>query len=237
MSGSGANLAGCASCKGRCCREYTVNVTLADVRRLAAGMALHPREFVTLKEKEDGDFRFRPGGPLYDLRLRHRPVTQGCVFLMEIAPGHARCGAYVHRPRVCANFPAALTGNTLSIRDNTLCGDSDSWNLTAMDLPALRANIMRNREAWGEHLRRAEQWNAWVDRGHRTLSEDAFYDFVLAPEQLDEPERPERPEQPEEKAGSGAGKGVDEGVATTVGQDADVHDADVRDADVRDTDV
>ncbi|WP_181860958.1 YkgJ family cysteine cluster protein [Streptomyces diacarni] len=214
MSGSGANLAGCASCKGRCCREYTVNVTLDDVRRLAAGMALHPREFVTLKEKEDGDFRFRPGGPLYDLRLRHRPDTQGCVFLMEIAPGHARCGAYVHRPRVCANFPTSLTGNTLSIRENTLCGDSDSWNLTAMDLPALRANIMRNRAAWGEHLRRAEQWNARVDRGHRALSEDAFYDFVLTPE------------QPEEKAAATA----EEGAATAAGQNAAARDAAAQDA-------
>ncbi|WP_173873223.1 YkgJ family cysteine cluster protein [Streptomyces albus subsp. chlorinus] len=180
MSGSGVNLAGCASCEGRCCREYAVNVTVGDVRRLAAGMALHPREFVTLKAKKDGDFRFRPGGPLFDMRLRHRPGTEGCVFLMEIAPGHARCGAYAHRPRVCANFPAALKGNTVSIRDDTLCGGSDSWNLTAMDLPALRANLLRNRAAWREHLRIAEEWNARVDQGWRTLSEDAFYEFILS---------------------------------------------------------
>ncbi|MER7970425.1 YkgJ family cysteine cluster protein [Streptomyces sp. NPDC096080] len=181
MSGSAAALAGCASCKGRCCREYTVNVTMDDVRGLATGMALHPREFLALQEKDDGDFRFRRDGPRYDIRLRHRPDTEGCVFLMEIAPGHARCGAYAHRPRVCANFPASLSRNTVAIRDNTLCGDADSWNLTAMDLPGLRANILRNRAAWTEHLRLAERWNAHVDSSHRTRSHDELYDFILEP--------------------------------------------------------
>ncbi|MEU7320804.1 YkgJ family cysteine cluster protein [Streptomyces griseoviridis] len=184
MSGPEANLAGCASCKGRCCREYTVNVTMADVRGLATGMALHPREFVALKEKDDGDFRLTRGGPLFDIRLRHRPDSEGCVFLMEIAPGHARCGAYVHRPRVCANFPAGLTRNTVAVRDKTLCGDADSWNLTAMNLPALRANILRNRAAWTEHLRMAERWNAHVDASHRSRSHDELFAFILQPDIL-----------------------------------------------------
>ncbi|MGK4908381.1 YkgJ family cysteine cluster protein [Streptomyces albus] len=243
MSGSGANLAGCASCKGRCCREYTVNVTVADIRKLATGMALHPREFVALKEKDDGDFRLRPGGPKFDLRLKHRPVTEGCVFLMEIAPGHARCGAYAHRPRVCANFPAALIGNTVTIRSDTLCGGSDSWNLTAMDLPALRANIMRNKAAWREHLRIAEQWNARVEGGWRTRSEDELFAFILAAEQQDSAERsassepsvPSEQPEPAEDAdvpgrpgeaagpdGSGAAEGAAGDVAGTVvadGQD------------------
>ncbi|MER8235789.1 YkgJ family cysteine cluster protein, partial [Streptomyces sp. NPDC094049] len=180
MSASGRSLGGCASCGGRCCREYTVNVTMADVRRLAAGMALHPREFVTLREKDDGDFRFRREGPMYDLRLRHRPDTEGCVFLMEIAPGHARCGAYVHRPMVCATFPAALTRNTVSIRDNTLCGDANAWNLTVMDLPGLRSDILRNRAAWSEHLRTADRWNALVDASHHSRTHDDLYEFILS---------------------------------------------------------
>lgn len=225
MSGSGANLAGCASCKGRCCREYTVNVTLADIRRLAAGMAVHPGEFVTLKEKDDGDFRFRRDGPMYDLRLRHRPDTKGCVFLMEIAPGHARCGAYVHRPMVCATFPAALSRNTVSIRDSTLCGDSDSWNLTAMDLPGLRSNILRNRAAWAEHLRTADRWNAYVDAGHRTRTYDELYDFILAPEQSGVPELPDATAQSDESGAPGVHDGDSADTAGGPGTESPVHTA------------
>jgi hypothetical protein len=52
MNGSGANLAGCATCAGRCCREYRVQITAADVRTLAAGTALPPSDFVRLEECE-----------------------------------------------------------------------------------------------------------------------------------------------------------------------------------------
>lgn len=192
MNGSGANLAGCASCEGRCCREYNVHVTIADVRRLAAGMALHPREFVYLKEgkeEDNSDFRFKPGGPLYDLHLLHRPVTKGCVFLMEIAPGKARCGAYVHRPIVCATFPTSLAQGSVGIREKTLCGGPDSWNLATMDLPAYRRDIARNRAAWSEHLRMAREWNARVDASTRPATEEQLYDFILAAETSEDAEQ------------------------------------------------
>ncbi|MFF7649509.1 YkgJ family cysteine cluster protein [Streptomyces sp. NPDC007983] len=183
MNGGGANLAGCADCGGRCCREYNVHVTVADVRRLASGMAVHPREFVYLKEgkeEDNSDFRFRPGGPLYDLHLRHRPDTKGCVFLMEIAPGKARCGAYVHRPMVCATFPAALDQGSVGIRAKTLCGGPDSWNLATMDLVTYRRDIMRNRAAWREHLDLVERWNARIDGGELGLTHEDLYEFILA---------------------------------------------------------
>jgi Fe-S-cluster containining protein len=182
VNGGGANLAGCADCGGRCCREYNVQVTIADVRRLATGMAVHPREFVYLKEGKEGDnsdFRFRPGGPLYDLHLRHRPDTKGCVFLMEIAPGKARCGAYVHRPMVCATFPATLDQGSVGIRAKTLCGGPDSWNLATMDLVTYRRDITRNRAAWREHLDLVERWNARVDAGEPGLTHEDLYEYIL----------------------------------------------------------
>lgn len=197
MNGSGANVAGCADCGGRCCREYNVHVTIADVRRLASGMAVHPREFVYLKEgkeEDNSDFRFRPGGPLYDLHLLHRPDTKGCVFLMEIAPGKARCGAYVHRPMVCATFPAALDRGSVGIRKNTLCGGPDSWNLATMDLATYRRDIMRNRAAWREHLDLVEQWNARIDAGARGMTHEDLYEFILATDPGKDTEDTEDPE-------------------------------------------
>ena len=57
MSGSGGNLAGCASCKGRCCRDYLVNVSVADVRKIVAVTGLRPTDFLYLKERKEDRFR------------------------------------------------------------------------------------------------------------------------------------------------------------------------------------
>ena len=84
MNGSGANLAGCATCAGRCCRDYRVEVVVRDVRILAAGTALHPREFLWLRDSGGPNgFQLQPAGNGMELHLwRHQP-TGACVFLME----------------------------------------------------------------------------------------------------------------------------------------------------------
>ncbi|MDH6628271.1 Fe-S-cluster containining protein [Streptomyces sp. LBL] len=178
MNGSGANVAGCAGCTGQCCRDYKVGITVADVRRLAAGTALHPEEFLTLLEDDEG-FRLRPGGPTLDLYLL-REKKRGCVFLMELAPGKARCGVYAHRPLVCSNFPTKLERGAVAIRQDTLCGP-DSWNLAAMELTTYRRDLERNRVAWAEHLSLVEEWNAAVDAGKRARTPRELHDFVLGP--------------------------------------------------------
>ena len=99
---------------------------------------------------------------------------------MEIAPGKARCGAYVHRPMVCATFPAALDQGSVGIRAKTLCGGPDSWNLAAMDLVTYRRDITRNRAAWSEHLRIRREWNAMIDADTRPRTHDDLYAYILA---------------------------------------------------------
>ena len=76
MNGSGANVAGCGSCFGRCCREYRVEVNVADVRVLAAGTSLHPREFLRLYDSGGTDgFHLSPGGNGMELHLLRNPST------------------------------------------------------------------------------------------------------------------------------------------------------------------
>ncbi|MDQ1005939.1 Fe-S-cluster containining protein [Streptomyces sp. V4I23] len=161
MNGSGANLAGCAGCVGDCCRNYKVGVTVSDMRRLAAGMSLNLREFTSLLEDEQDGFRLSRDGPTLDLHLRHRPVSRGCVFLMEIAQGKARCGAYAHRPLVCSKFPTTLERVSV-IRGDTVCGPN-SWNLAAMDLTSYQPDLTRNKAAWSEHIRIVRIWSATVE--------------------------------------------------------------------------
>ncbi|MCX2923762.1 YkgJ family cysteine cluster protein [Streptomyces sp. NEAU-W12] len=180
MNGSGANVAGCATCTGDCCRRYKVGVTAADMRRVAAGTALHPEEFITLL-KDDTGFKLVPEGPTLDLYLVRRPETGGCVFLMEIDSGKARCGVYAHRPLVCSNFPTTLERGAVGIRQDTVCGP-DSWNLAAMELTTYRRDLERNREAWAEHRRLIRKWNAAVERGERERTARELYDFLLGPD-------------------------------------------------------
>ena len=177
MNGSGANVAGCANCAGNCCRTYKVEVTVADVRRLAAGTSLHPTDFIRLMDDEDG-FRLGPGGPGKALFLIRRPESGACVFLMELAPGKARCGVYAHRPLVCSNFPTILRRNAVDIRQDVVCGP-DSWNLAAMDVTTYRQDLTRNRAAWREHREIVETWNETIDAKGRKASHQELFDYFL----------------------------------------------------------
>lgn len=178
MNGSGANVAGCINCEGNCCRKYKVGVNVADVRKLAAGTKLHPRNFIRLMETDSDGFRLQRGGQMMDLYLIRRPETGACVFLMEIAPGKARCGVYAHRPLVCSTFPTTLSRGAVDVRQDTVCGPN-SWNLAAMDLPNYRSELTRNRSAWAEHRAIVQTWNAKIDASGEVATEDDLYDFLL----------------------------------------------------------
>jgi Fe-S-cluster containining protein len=178
MSGEGGNLAGCAGCAGQCCRKYRVGVTVRDVRVLAEGTALHPGDFIRLLDTEKNGFRLKPGGPAKGLYMQRSSDKGGCVFLMEIASGKARCGVYAHRPLVCSNFPMSLQRGVVTPREDTLCGPG-AWNLAAMDLPAYRRDLLRDRAAKAEHDQVVQAWNERVDTSGRDATPGELYDFLL----------------------------------------------------------
>jgi Fe-S-cluster containining protein len=180
VNGSGANVAGCATCKGRCCREYRVEITATDVRKLSAGTGLHPSEFITLVNTAPGKngFRLSPDGPPNELNLIRDDATRGCVFLMEIGPDLARCGVYAHRPLVCSNFPTALMGGSVAIRQEVKCGPN-SWNLATMDLATYRRDLMRSEAAYIEHQRLIALWNTIVDSDGRERASAELFEFLI----------------------------------------------------------
>lgn len=183
MNGSGGNLAGCATCAGRCCRQYRVEVTVADVRTLAAGTGLAPADFVVLAERRDSahsGFRLEPGGKVFELDLIRARSSGACVFLMEIDEGIARCGVYPHRPLVCRNFPATVRNGAIGVREEVACGP-DSWNLAAMDLTTYRRDLTRSEVAWAEHWRVVSAWNARVAADPAvTYAPADLFEFLLA---------------------------------------------------------
>jgi Fe-S-cluster containining protein len=180
MNGSGANVAGCATCHGRCCREYRVEVTVADVRTIAAGTTLRPSDFIKLRQsdKDGRGFRLQRGGPSNELNLIRRSATGGCVFLMEISPTQARCGVYAHRPMVCRNFPTNLVRGAVAVRGDVTCGPN-SWSLAAMDLPGYRRDLVQRDADWKEHWRIVEEWNSKVDASRQVAAPEDLYAFLL----------------------------------------------------------
>jgi Fe-S-cluster containining protein len=120
----------------------------------------------------------RPDGKEKVLCLRRHEPTGACVFLLEIAPGVARCGAYPHRPLVCRIYPATLARGVVSVRPDTKCGP-DAWNLATMDLCAYRQDLEQARAAWTEHLRLAQTWNDRITREYRTVEPEELFDYVL----------------------------------------------------------
>jgi Fe-S-cluster containining protein len=178
MSGNGVNLAGCATCAGECCRKYRVPVTAHDVRKLAAGTGLRPSDFAWLVPATGEGFRLRRDGQAMEVHLQRRPDGGACVLLMEIAPGKARCGVYAHRPLVCSNFPLTLKHGVVAAREDALCGPG-AWNLTALDLPACRRDIIADNDARIEHRQIMLAWNASVDASGREATADELFDFLL----------------------------------------------------------
>lgn len=178
MNGSGANVAGCAGCGGKCCRSYIVGVTVRDVRALADGTAMRPSDFLDLVDTAKEGFHLRPGGPAKKLCLQRVSETGACVFLMEIAPGKARCGIYAHRPLVCSNFPASLQRGVVTIREDTVCGPG-SWNLATMDLPTYRRDLTRDQSARAEHRQVMRAWNKVVDDSRWEATPEDLYEYLL----------------------------------------------------------
>lgn len=97
----------CQTCTAACCMGLWVPVTRRDIRRLARGLDLTPKEVLeryvvwtnelpVVRKHEDHKqpvFVMRDG----PLGTRDFPV---CVFLRE----DGRCGVYEHRPQTCREF-------------------------------------------------------------------------------------------------------------------------------------
>jgi Fe-S-cluster containining protein len=175
---SGVKVAGCGDCGGKCCRTYKVGVTVRDVRVLAEGTAMRPGDFIRLMDTDKDGFRLRPGGPAQKLYLQRSAADTGCVFLLEIAPGQARCGVYAHRPLVCSTFPLSLQRGVVTPRDNVAC-PPDSWNLAALDLPACRRELTKDDTARAEHKRIVKAWNELVDASGREWPPSELFDYLL----------------------------------------------------------
>jgi len=113
----------CASCDGRCCRTYSVEVTVFDIRRLMRSLDLSPGEFCATVPSWNGRCQVMPSiieNQPVNIVLRREEDGRGACFFFR--GGVKACGVYEHRPRACAVYPfRAIDGRDPVERDRIPC--------------------------------------------------------------------------------------------------------------------
>ncbi|MCX8098843.1 MAG: YkgJ family cysteine cluster protein [Casimicrobiaceae bacterium] len=93
----------CAHCPGYCCSYPYIEVTAADIRRLAAFHGLEESEATTRFTREAS----YEGARVRVLRHRKDHIYKStCLFFDQEA---RRCTVYSARPRVCRAYPNGTT--------------------------------------------------------------------------------------------------------------------------------
>ncbi len=175
----------CGTC-GICCRSYIVPLCGYDVWRISTLQRLGPEQFVIACEQgqpgADG-FLLDDGQSHYGLVLDKRgPVNpkRPCVFLIDLAGGHSRCGIYEHRPVVCQAYPMVLSQTGVAQRRDSLC-PPNSWPPAAIARPHWHLALQRQRMHIDIYHLVVACWNQRVvSRGSGTThSLGEFFDYLM----------------------------------------------------------
>jgi Fe-S-cluster containining protein len=148
----------CERCDARCCRSYSVHLTLDDAGRIARGLDVPMRRFAAhlpQPVRTATGFVLERGGRTHDLVLGYRPASEperGCLFLEG-----GRCSVYALRPRACRRFPAAVQGGGVVAREGIVCG-TERW-AGAMARRSWRAELERERREVALHEVVVGAWN------------------------------------------------------------------------------
>lgn len=156
----------CGGCHGRCCTEYVVSVTGADIWRISRARHLAPERFVQPDLEESptrAGFLLEPGGPTFTVILQHQhlPRKHICGFL----DGEGRCSIYTDRPLACQTYPMELRKGIAAPRDELLC-PAGSWMGMAQVQAAWRERLLAQAQAWDTYALVVAAWNGAVRSRH-----------------------------------------------------------------------
>ncbi len=167
----------CDGCDARCCRAYSVQLTIDDAGRLARALDVPIRRFAAhlpQPVRTETGFMLDRSARTHDLVLGHRaePDPAGCVFLEG-----GRCSVYRVRPRACRRFPAAAENGRVVAREGIVCGTA-RW-AAAMGQRSWRAELEREQREVALHAVVVADWNARVERGgERPLPLERFLEHL-----------------------------------------------------------
>jgi len=147
---------GCASCRGACCRDVVVRVSMFDMWRISRAQRLPFGELVDPCLDEtcgEGSLALDASGDRYLPVLQRNPRDDSaCAYLMHVGDDIARCGIYAARPEICDAYPFEIVRGAIDLRSDVRCAP-DAWNLATLDYRALRARHERFLTEWVAHAR------------------------------------------------------------------------------------
>ena len=147
---------GCASCRGACCRDVVVRVSMFDMWRISRALALPFCELVDPCSDDtcgDGSLALDASGDRYLPVLRRAARDDSaCAFLMRVGDVTSRCGIYAARPEICDAYPFELVRGAIDLRSDVRC-EPDAWNFATLDYRALRTRHERYLDEWDAHAR------------------------------------------------------------------------------------
>jgi Fe-S-cluster containining protein len=169
----------CREC-GRCCTAFYINVTDADISRIAGETGRRPEDFVDLCPRgsiidrdEDCDLKMRDG--TYRIILAE---TRGrCIFQLP----DRRCAIYVSRPLPCRLFPFDLREGGVVVNEDArgVCG-----GLSSKGRPVDEGMILSLECQWSQEVNqfagRIREWNGLFDQGKVDGTRKALLSYLFA---------------------------------------------------------
>ncbi len=165
----------------RCCERGKVELTTADVVRIARGLAVEPWSFAELTPSaHDAAAGVELDQSGQQRRLVLATGAAGCVFLIRTSSGAGRCGLNDLAPAACRMFPADPAAVDVTVRANPSCVCRE-WTKRDLDADELTGTLEAARRDRAESQELVERWNAYVRRARpdvSVLSED-FLRYAL----------------------------------------------------------
>ncbi|MHA1792788.1 MAG: YkgJ family cysteine cluster protein [Promethearchaeota archaeon] len=157
-------------CSGFCCSEYTVLITIQDVKRIIDHIpGIHPYQFMTFYDESVETLNYYPiikiQGHGYVIGMIQDEKRKTCPFHTALG----LCGIHDFSPMVCQTYPFSLTDDLeLTYISNPKCGKL----FPPLDKERIKKIIL---QSWRE----IDEYKELVRRWNEKHSDDSFDEFMV----------------------------------------------------------
>jgi len=168
----------CQGC-GRCCTVFYINVTDADISRIARETGRRPQDFVDLcprgsiiDQDEDCNLKMKDG--IYRIVLAE---TRGrCIFQLA----DRRCEIYESRPLPCRLFPFDFKDGDVVLNDDAI---GVCKGLSSKGQPIDEGRIVSLENQWSlevnQFTEKIKGWNSLFDQGKVDGTRQALLSYLF----------------------------------------------------------
>ena len=166
----------CEQSNGKCCTEFTVYVTHADVKRLADDLKRPIDSFIT-GYADDG----RCTHPLiklaeYDVRIGLTYADKKCC-LLEVIGDRRRCTVQSVKPMVCRTYPFAIDSEGTLVHVEPYKCPGPVWPSDDAGKVKAVSEVRQLKKEYADYATLVAKWNALPKDQRKSLKE--FFNYVL----------------------------------------------------------